>query len=76
MNRVRQLRLAAGLTQAALAKAAGCTEQAIYYIEHNKRNPSLALAQRIARAVGAPVHVVFPAEPVDDESPEEVLPGA
>lgn len=48
VNAIRELRLAAGLTQAELADRVGATRQTILAIEAGKYAPSLELAFRIA----------------------------
>jgi transcriptional regulator with XRE-family HTH domain len=40
-----------GLTQAALAKKAGCTQQTVSYILNGKRQPRVEIARAIARAL-------------------------
>lgn len=70
MNRVRQYRLAAGMTQDALARAARCTTQTIYNIERRGSTPRLGLALRIAQVLDAPLEDVFPPEGNAEESEE------
>jgi putative transcriptional regulator len=62
-NRIKPLRLAAGLTQLELAERVGATRQTIIAIEAGKYAPSLELAFRIAREFGAPFEEVFQFEP-------------
>lgn len=62
-NRVRELREAAGLTQAELAASVAATRQTILAIEAQKYAPSLELAFRIARAFDEPFEAVFRFEP-------------
>lgn len=59
VNDIRVLRTARGLTQQALADAAGATRQTIIAVEAGKYSPSLELAFRIARVLGAPFEAVF-----------------
>ena len=59
VNSIRALRTARGLTQAALADAAGATRQTIIAVEAGRYSPSLELAFRIARALGTPFEEVF-----------------
>lgn len=59
VNEIRALRTARGLTQQALADAAGATRQTIIAVEAGKYSPSLELAFRIARVLGAPFEQVF-----------------
>ena len=49
-NKIKDLRAARGLSQAALAEAVGATRQTINAIEQEKYAPSLELAFRIALA--------------------------
>ncbi len=59
VNSIRALRTARGLTQQALADAAGATRQTIIAVEAGKYAPSLELAFRIARVLEAPFETVF-----------------
>jgi putative transcriptional regulator len=59
VNEIRALRTARGLTQQALADAAGATRQTIIAVEAGKYSPSLELAFRIARVLEAPFEQVF-----------------
>ncbi len=53
---IRKLREERGLSQKALAERAGVTDAYITMIEKGKRkNPSLAILKRLARALGVPV---------------------
>lgn len=53
---LRNLRAAKGWTQEQLAKKAGMTRAYVAKLETGgKRNPSLAILQRLARALGVPV---------------------
>jgi putative transcriptional regulator len=59
-NRIRELRAAAGdMTQQALADRIGVTRQTVNAIELGKYSPSLEVAFRIARVLGAPLDQVF-----------------
>ena len=59
-NNIRALRFAAGeLTQAELAERVGMTRQTIIAVEQGRYSPSLEVAFRIARALGAPLEQVF-----------------
>ena len=59
-NNIRALRFAAGeLTQAELADQVGMTRQTIIAVEQGRYSPSLEVAFRIARALGAPLEQVF-----------------
>ncbi len=59
-NHLRRLRFERdGMTQEALAKAAGVTRQTIIALEAGKYAPSLELAFRLARTFGVGVEDVF-----------------
>jgi putative transcriptional regulator len=58
-NRIRELRLAAGLSQQELADRAGVTRQTINAIEQEKYSPTLELAFRLAREFGVGFEEVF-----------------
>ena len=59
-NRIRRLRFDRGeMTQEELARRAGCTRQTIIALEQGKYVPSIELAFRVARALGAPLQEVF-----------------
>lgn len=59
-NEIRRLRFERGeMTQQALADAAGVTRQTVIAIEQGRYSPSLEVAFRIARALGAPLEEVF-----------------
>ena len=58
-NRIRELRKAAGMSQEELARRCGVTRQTINAIENNKYDPTLGLAMRLARLLGAPVEEIF-----------------
>lgn len=53
---VRRLRQEAGLSQEALADAAGLDRAYISGLERGRRNPTLASLTRIATALGVPLH--------------------
>lgn len=61
-NLVKAHRRAAGLSQAALAEAAGVSRQTIANIERGSYAPSVYLALRIARTLHTPVDSLFPLE--------------
>lgn len=54
-TRVRELRLARGLTQQQLAELAKVTARTIISIETGQYSPSLMLAYRLARILGVTV---------------------
>lgn len=58
-NRIRALREARGLTQAALATGIGMTRQSVIAIEQGRYSPSLEIAFRIAHQLDAPLEEVF-----------------
>ncbi len=58
-NRIRALRLAAGLSQHELAGRVGATRQTINAIVQEKYSPSLELAFRIARSFNVGFEDVF-----------------
>jgi transcriptional regulator with XRE-family HTH domain len=51
-KKLARLRKAAGLSQYALAKMSGLTNQAITYLETTDRSPNWDTVQRLARALG------------------------
>lgn len=59
-NRIRRLRFDNDeMTQQELANRSGCTRQTIIALEQGKYVPSIELAFRIAKALGAPLEEVF-----------------
>ena len=59
-NNLRQVRRAkSNYTQQELADIVDCTRQTIIALEQNKYNPSLALALKISRVLGAKVEEIF-----------------
>jgi putative transcriptional regulator len=59
-NQIRRLRFDHGeMTQEELAKRAGCTRQTIIALEQGKYVPSIELAFKIAKALGASLEEVF-----------------
>jgi putative transcriptional regulator len=59
-NSIRALRFANGeMTQAELADRVGVTRQTIIAIEQGRYSPTLEMAFRIARVLGAPLDEVF-----------------
>ena len=51
-DKLRELRVAAGLTQGSLAKASGISLGAIRDYEQGNKEPKLSSAQKLARALG------------------------
>jgi putative transcriptional regulator len=62
INRIEELRLAAGISRQALADAVGVHYQTVGYIERGEYSPSLVLALQIARELKTPVEEVFSLE--------------
>lgn len=58
-NRVRALRLAAGLTQQELARMVGVSRQTINAVENGRFDPSVRLAFRLARVFQLRIEEVF-----------------
>jgi putative transcriptional regulator len=58
-NSVPELRAAAGLTQADLARRLDVSRQTVISIERGRYDPSLPLAFRIARLFGRTIEEVF-----------------
>jgi len=61
-NRVREKRLALGMTQGDLAATVGVSRQSINSIERERYIPSLPLALRFARVFGCTVDELFQLE--------------
>jgi putative transcriptional regulator len=61
-NRVREKRLALGMTQGDLAASVGVSRQSINSIERERYTPSLPLALRFARVFGCTVDELFQLE--------------
>ncbi len=59
---VRELRLAANLSQASLASVMGVSRQTINAIETGRYDPSLGLTIRLAQYFSRPVEEVFHVE--------------
>jgi len=58
-NTLKELRAAAGLTQAELAEAVGVSRKTINTIENRVFVPSTVLALRLAQILGVSVHEIF-----------------
>ena len=58
-NDVRQLRVAAGLSQRELAEALAVSRQTVNSIETGRYDPSLPLAIAMARYFARPVEEIF-----------------
>ncbi len=61
-NRIRELRARYNLTQDQLAELVDARRETIGHIEHNRYNPSLVLAYKIARALKSNIEDVFSLE--------------
>ena len=61
-NRVREMRVALGMTQGDLAERVGVSRQSINSIERERYIPSLPLALRFARVFGCTVDELFQLE--------------
>lgn len=59
MNPIRRLRARAGVSQAALAKAAGTSQPTVAAYEANRKAPSIDTIRRLARAVGLEAEVTY-----------------
>ncbi|GHP14625.1 transcriptional regulator [Lentilactobacillus fungorum] len=59
MNRVREYRKHAGVSQFALAEKVGVARQTINLIENDKYNPSLKLCIRLAEELGTDLNTLF-----------------
>ena len=58
-SRVRELRQAAGLSQAGLGEVVGVSRQTINALETGRYDPSLTLAARLARHFGFTIEEIF-----------------
>jgi putative transcriptional regulator len=66
-NRLKEFRNAHGWSQGELAARLGVSRQTINAVETDKYDPSLPLAMRLSKLLGAPVDDLF----IDDWQPEE-----
>jgi putative transcriptional regulator len=66
-NRIEQARTARGLSRQQLADAVGVHYQTIGYLERGEYSPSLALALRLAEALGLSVQELFSVRPFHAE---------
>src|SRR3954464_6036865 len=55
---VRRVRVAAGFTQAELARRTGTTQSAVSRLESGRLLPSLDVLERVAEAAGRPISLV------------------
>jgi putative transcriptional regulator len=58
-NSIRELRIAANLTQEELGRKVSVSRQTIISIELGRYDPSLALAMKLARVLGGRVESIF-----------------
>lgn len=59
MNRVKDKRIEKNLTQLELANLVGVTPKYIGFIENGERNPSLQVAQKIAKILDSTIDDIF-----------------
>ncbi|MCA9110212.1 MAG: helix-turn-helix domain-containing protein [Planctomycetaceae bacterium] len=69
-NRVRELRISAGLTQAELAERAGISRTAVTAIEGKELAPSVVAALSLAKVLGTTVEILFTSESVSQHLTE------
>jgi len=67
-EKLKELRKAAGLSQAELAKMVGCAQSTIFWLEKGNRLPHRSLAQRVANALNVPI-----SELCSDNLQEQIL---
>jgi putative transcriptional regulator len=58
-NRIKEFRARFGMTQDDLAKKVGVRRETIVYLEKNSYNPSLKLANHVAKALQARIDEIF-----------------
>ena len=58
-TRIREYRTSLGLTQEKLAGIVGIRRETIVFLEQGKYNPSLKLAWKISRALGASIEDIY-----------------
>ena len=58
-TRMKEYRARLGLTQEKLAEIVGVRRETIIFLEKGKYNPSLKLAYKIGRALGASIEDIF-----------------
>ena len=69
---IEDSRLAAGLTQAALARRAGTSQPTLSQYEAGLREPRAETLRRIVRAAGADLRLVVTGEPVIEPTETEL----
>jgi DNA-binding XRE family transcriptional regulator len=67
-NPIRVLREWRNMTQAEVAGAVGITQGYLSELEAGKRKGPVALHQKIARALGTPIHLLLPMAVSDEEA--------
>lgn len=72
VNKVKEYRKKAKITQTELAKKAGVSRQSIYAIETQKSEPSLELAFKISHILNIPLTEVFVWENSADSNNEAI----
>jgi transcriptional regulator with XRE-family HTH domain len=73
-HNVRRLRVEAGLSQEAFAVDAGIDRTYVSRVERKLENPSLAVLERIAKALGVDVVEIL-AQPISRARPGTLRPG-
>ncbi len=58
-NRIKELRAKLNITQEELARLAGVRRETIVFLEQGKYNPSLSLANEVAKALKKKITEVF-----------------
>ncbi|MFV0375273.1 helix-turn-helix domain-containing protein [Microbacterium sp.] len=71
-RRIRQLRVARGMTLDDLATAVDRAPSQLSMIETGKREPKLTLLRSIAKALGSTLDAVLEAEPLDERATMEI----
>lgn len=74
-ERLKELRLRAGMTQAALAQASGLGLPTIHHYEQGKREPSLRSAVKLAEALGVAVQEFVDSVKGEEEQPPPAIRG-
>lgn len=58
-TKIREYRAKIGITQEELAARVGVRRETVVFLEKGKYNPSLKLAWRVARELGATIEEIF-----------------
>lgn len=58
-NRIKELRTELGMTQEELARLAGVRRETVVFLEQGKYNPSLNLANNVAKALKTKIDDLF-----------------